>query len=165
MNSVPSLQKPDPKGVVIVEASLSVPLAKLFEEIKKLNGRSSVLQVFDADSIVSKEHLLCAYINSCRTFEEKTNIASTLGLEMLLFAAMSRQITESLKRVGAVDGKRVVVFTNNPKGLDRISGYLGGVRDFSPTRRTSLIAAKRLGIRGTDSKSVISAVALSRIGS
>jgi tRNA threonylcarbamoyladenosine modification (KEOPS) complex Cgi121 subunit len=157
------LQQLNPRGFVIVEARLSIPLSKLLADIKKNIGRGSVLQVFSASSIISREHLLCAYINACMSFEEKTNIASTVGLEMLLFAAMSRQIEESLRRVGAVDGERIVVFADSPKVLNSVKGCLKGAKRFSPSRKASLIAAKRLGLREIDSKSVISAVALSRV--
>ncbi len=72
--------------------------------LKKLEtfsqGKKTVIQVFNADMIYGKQHLLSAAEHALRAFRQKTNTTNSLAKEVLLYAAGERQIQKALKKIG-----------------------------------------------------------------
>jgi KEOPS complex subunit Cgi121 len=59
-----------------------------------------IIQVFDADVIYGKNHLLSATEHAQRAFKQKTESTNSLAKEILLYAAGERQIQKAIKKMG-----------------------------------------------------------------
>jgi tRNA threonylcarbamoyladenosine modification (KEOPS) complex Cgi121 subunit len=158
-----SISDIDPDKLVIVKCRPAIQFDRLLAETKRIAGRWHALQLFSADSIMSREHLAWAYANALNVVMEKSEIASTLSLEVLLFAAMSKQIDESISKVGAIEGKDIVAFAENKKIFGLISKYLKDIKEFCPAGSDSDSAAHKLGLAKYDVGLMKSAMTLSRI--
>jgi len=76
-----------------------------------------VVQVFDADVICGKNHLISAVEHAVRAFERKTNTTNSLDKEILLYASGERQLKLAIPKMGAKKGISTVafVFVSNKK--------------------------------------------------
>ncbi len=86
------------------------------------------LQLFDQSMVVGKEHLMWAHQKAKESFEQKTNRADNLEIEILLWASAEWQIKDALDKMGIEDGvnKMAVMIDEDPKNfLD----YMGWSRD------------------------------------
>jgi KEOPS complex subunit Cgi121 len=69
--------------------------------IKSLSEKYDlVIQVFNADLIYGKDHLLSSYEHAKRAVNRKLNITKSLGMELLLYASGERQIKKALDKIG-----------------------------------------------------------------
>ena len=69
-----------------------------------------VVQVFDADVIFGKKHLVSAFEHAVRAFERKTNSTNSLAMEILLYASGERQLKLAIPKVGVKKGQRNIAF-------------------------------------------------------
>lgn len=58
------------------------------------------VQFVDLDKVSGSRYLLVATYNALKSFDSKHPISRSLGMEILLYVSASRQIVESLERVG-----------------------------------------------------------------
>jgi KEOPS complex subunit Cgi121 len=67
-----------------------------------LRGRQSCwsFQIFDADYVAGKQHLLFAALNALKAFNEGENISDNIEMESLLYAAGQRQIKRAIEMLG-----------------------------------------------------------------
>lgn len=72
---------------------------RVFSEENKI-----VLQVFDAEVIYGKNHLISALNHAKRAFDEKRNTTNTLEMEILLYAAGERQLKLAIPKIGFKKG-------------------------------------------------------------
>jgi len=121
----------DRKRVVIKECMPKVPLASILNEIEKLNRDGTVLQVFDANSIVNDDHLLFAYANAAIAKIEKTSKVNSMALEMLCFAALTMQIDDAINLCGARSGSEMIIFSNSKPAYKKIEHMLSKIKDFN----------------------------------
>ncbi|MGC8478859.1 MAG: KEOPS complex subunit Cgi121 [Candidatus Micrarchaeia archaeon] len=129
---------------------------------KKDFGKGEFVQFFDPSAIISKTHILGAYISALNSFKEKMNIAKSLPMEMLLFVAMTDQISNAIKMAGAKSSKDFVLFATSKVALDISShsiSIFGELEDFNAK------AAVRYGLRKEKDAvfEVLNAMTLSRI--
>jgi len=61
-------------------------------------------QLVDLDCIAGSKFLAHACYNALKSFQSKHPISKSLGMEMLLFLGATRQIGDSIKRVGLNEG-------------------------------------------------------------
>jgi KEOPS complex subunit Cgi121 len=66
------------------------------------------LQLVDLDRVPGQRYLLLATVNALESFHSKQPIAKTLGMELLLYIAGEKQITEALGIVGVTPRTRRV---------------------------------------------------------
>lgn len=64
------------------------------------------VQLVDLDQVAGSRYLFLAILNALKSFHSKQPISKTLGMEILLFVAANRQISEALKRVGVTSETR-----------------------------------------------------------
>ena len=148
---------------VIRVCSLNVTPETLFRELGRMQADGSVVQVFNPRSIINSFHLLAAYGNAIRAFEEHTNIAKSIGVEMLLFTAFTTQIGEAIKKAGISDGKAVLFSADGRLGMlrnaVRMDGTLGS--------RANPYAKRLYGIKGNGEDmrmEILTMMAESRLG-
>ena len=114
----------------ITKCSVVSTKEKLFERLSALQAKGNAVQLFNADAVIDELHLNAAYENAMRAFEEGTNIARNVAVEMLLFAAFTTQIGEAVKLAGFGGGSAVLFSAdgNGAKLLDKLvapEGELG----------------------------------------
>jgi len=80
-----------------------------------------IIQVFDADMIFGKSHLISSVEHATRAIERKTNTTNSLDKEILLYASGERQIKLAIPKMGIKkgNGNIVLVFVNDVKARDR----------------------------------------------
>ena len=71
---------------------------------------SVVVQVFDADVIYGKNHLVSAVQHAVRAFDRKTNTTNSLDKEILLYASGERQLKLAIPKTGVKKGKADIAF-------------------------------------------------------
>jgi tRNA threonylcarbamoyladenosine modification (KEOPS) complex Cgi121 subunit len=132
---------------IIKEATPKTSLNGIIERLSMLNGLKNVIQVFDADYIINRSHLAGAYIDAELAFKSGSNISKSIATEMLLFAAMTKQISVAIKKAGAKPGKNLVVFANSPAAYNKIKPLLVNAKDFKRGKSEILSKARGLGIK------------------
>jgi KEOPS complex subunit Cgi121 len=86
-----------------------------------------IIQVFDADVVYGKNHLISATEHAVRAFERKTNTTNSLVMEILLYASGERQLKLAISKMGIRTGKGNIafVFIGNIKDAEgKISDHL-----------------------------------------
>ena len=73
-------------------------------------NQSFVVQVFDAEVIFGKKHLVSAVEHAVRAFDRKTNTTNSLSMEILLYASGERQLKLAIPKVGVKKGQSNVAF-------------------------------------------------------
>ena len=155
--------------IVLKNASSNLGVNELLKSIKRLGSKNSVIQVFDNRSILSRSHLVGAYVNTLIAFKNKTNRTKSRDMEMLLFAAFTDQIGKAIETVGIKNTSKFIIFCNDPKLLNRIKKFAKIGSNFDPSFSEMNRAAKilKLQIIGKDQKQlelkVLERMALSRL--
>ncbi len=104
------------------------------------------VQVFHPGSIVSRLHVEGAYVNAVAAFRTKTNISKKIHVEMLLFAAMTRQISKAVGTVGVRSTGSMVLFANGGAAYSKAKVLLARDSDLIISRSESIAKSRRLGI-------------------
>lgn len=76
----------------------------------------TTVQAFDADYVVSEEHLERALARADRAIARGENVARERAVEVLCYAAGRRQINRALAMGVAVGENRVVLLVDSPAG-------------------------------------------------
>jgi len=91
------------------------------EFLKKLDGISNenniTIQVFDAEVIYGRNHLISAVEHAMRAMDRKTNTTNSLAMEILLYASGERQLKIAIPKMGVKKGKENIAFVFNQEGL------------------------------------------------
>jgi KEOPS complex subunit Cgi121 len=89
-----------------------------------------MVQFFNADLILGKEHIESAYEHAKRAFDTGKNISQSLAMEILIYASGEPQIANAIKKVGVKDGgERVVLVADNKVDVKGLIGHLKMERD------------------------------------
>lgn len=110
----------DTKKLFVMRGSSSLKLKMLLGLVETEGKAGHVVQVFDPDAVISADHLFAAYLNAKTAFKNRSNISDRIGMEMLLFTAMTRQVREAIARAGAKSSRSFILFTDSRKALDDI---------------------------------------------
>jgi tRNA threonylcarbamoyladenosine modification (KEOPS) complex Cgi121 subunit len=85
--------------------------------LKPVSKGNIFITFIDYDKVPSFDYLRAAYINALMSFAEKRNTARNFGVEFMLFAAMTDQISEAIEKIAPKPGRPFVVVTNSVKLL------------------------------------------------
>ena len=152
---------------LIRTCSANAALEDLLAEITRINGdKKSVVQIFDPKRIINRTHIAGAYIDALESFNGKTNISKSMGLEMLLYAAMTNQINEAIKIAGVKNARNFVLFANSRATFNRVRHFLKSDKEFDQDKSTQQKIARKFGIRSGDdmNKFILQRMAISRLG-
>ena len=69
-----------------------------------------IIQLFDADMIYGKNHLISAFEHAKRAMDRKTNTTNSLEMETLLYASGERQLKLAIPKMGIKNGKTNIAF-------------------------------------------------------
>ncbi len=133
------------------------------KEVKRVDEGEKFLQLFDYDAVINEDHLIAAYMNAVNAFDEKSNIAKSIGMETMLFAAMTKQIGEAINMLGAKEGRPFVVFSNSAELYRRTAQMLIDIKDFEPNEKAQKSVALKYGIKGDMKIGMLEKMACSRL--
>jgi len=68
------------------------------------------IQVFNADMIYGKNHLISATEHAIRSIYQDKNTTNSLGMEILLYASGERQLKIAIPKIGVKKGKGNIAF-------------------------------------------------------
>jgi tRNA threonylcarbamoyladenosine modification (KEOPS) complex Cgi121 subunit len=152
-------------GIAIRSCSSRIAPAELIEKLKKYRGRNLAVQLFDYGSTINRTHILGAYLNAILAFKNNKNISNSISMEMLLFASMTRQISEAIGKIGIRSNDSFVFFSNSRPAYADFKKLLEKDCEFKTTKSHEAAAAKKFGIAtDTDySKAVLQEMAVTRL--
>ena len=123
-----------------------------------------VIQVFDANMIFGKVHLISSVEHAIRTMGRKTNTTNSLDKEILLYASGERQIKLAIPKMGIKKGNGNIafVFVNDVKAGDsELSDHLVDevLESFSLVRDDSVLEGdmdtlRKFGFKENEIKTV-----------
>lgn len=129
---------------------------RVFSEENKI-----VLQVFDAEVIYGKNHLISALNHAKKAFEEKRNTTNTLEMEILLYAAGERQLKLAIPKVGFKKGeaKIATVFYVEKNKVDLEHVVEKFLKEFNLKKDNKVLEGdintlKKFGIKDNEIKTV-----------
>lgn len=132
---------------IIKETSSKFRIDELLKITAEISGtKGSTVQIFNPDMIIDEMHLAGAYTNAVAVFKSYTNISKNVATEMMLFAAMTRQINDAIKLVGAKSNKRFILFASNKVAYLRTKKYLSAIKEYKKSGKRSITIAKKFGI-------------------
>jgi len=121
-------------------------------------NKNLVIQVFDADMIYSKNHLISAYDHAVRSINRKKNSTNSLEKEILLYASGERQLKIAIPKMGIKKGKSNIafIFINNQMSDKTIKDFL---KFFSLSRNDDVLIGdintlKKFGITKNEIETV-----------
>ncbi len=149
---------------VIKAAASGASVEEVLGFVELENSKKRLFQVFGYDSVMGEAHLKAAYVNTLLAFDDKSNIAKERHIEMLLFAAMTRQIGDAIRVCGIKSTRGFVAFSDNAESMRRF-GKIAKLARFAGTREHAMEAARRLGFRGRipDEHEILARMAQSRL--
>ncbi len=121
---------PDTSDCVIRLASSDLSKEELVKKIIALNDAGHTVQLFDANNINSRLHILGAYVNARVSFQDKSNVSKTIATEMLLFASMTTQISEAIRKLGIKNTKKFIVFADCEESYSSARKLFKDVEEF-----------------------------------
>ena len=100
----------------------SSDIDEIFERLERYRKEKSIfIQVFDAEMIIGKDHLIWAYDKALRNFDQKTNRADSLEIETLLWSSGKRQIKNALNKMGIKKSSKNVAILSDSNISDLLS--------------------------------------------
>jgi tRNA threonylcarbamoyladenosine modification (KEOPS) complex Cgi121 subunit len=132
---------------IIKEASSKFRIEELLKITAEINEtKGSTVQIFYPDMVIDEIHLAGAYTNAVAAFKSHKNISKSIATEMLLFAAMTRQINDAIELVGAKSNKKFILFASNSSAYNKAKKVLDHVKEYKVTEKHSMDTAKKFGI-------------------
>lgn len=107
-------------GCILTSPPTSTDLVELVQDIS--SACQVTFQLVNADYVVSHDHLLFATLHALTMYHRGQQRASTLGMEILRFAAIQRQISIALKLLGLTNSTRrlgAILVNGRPSVLQR----------------------------------------------
>jgi KEOPS complex subunit Cgi121 len=84
---------------------------KFLKKIRKFSGENNlIIQIFNADLIYGKNHLVSSVKHAKRAFNTNKNVTNSIEMEILLYASGERQIKLAISKMGVKIGNSKVAF-------------------------------------------------------
>ncbi|MEF8879932.1 MAG: KEOPS complex subunit Cgi121 [Candidatus Thermoplasmatota archaeon] len=118
-------------------------------------------QVFDADMIYGKNHLISAVKHAERAIENGANSADSLEMEVLLYASGERQLKNAIPKMGVKPGRGNIAFVLlKQKNTDISDKMIGKMLDVFKLKRNDKVLEgdpyilKKFGIKDEELETV-----------
>jgi KEOPS complex subunit Cgi121 len=89
-------------------------ISNIDDFLKKINNicekYSIIIQVFNAEIIFGKKHIISAYRHAKRAYEQNTNTTNSLAMEILLYTSGERQLKLAIPKTGVKKGRSSIAF-------------------------------------------------------
>ncbi|MGC8567959.1 MAG: hypothetical protein ACP5RP_01135 [Candidatus Micrarchaeia archaeon] len=135
----------------IFRASSKLVLNDIFSIIDRINNetehksKAEVLQVFNPNSIINRFHITSSYMNAVFAEKEHRLGIRSMSFGIIIFAALERQLSAAIEKVGAKDPGKLLVFSNIQDLKYDCLFYK--IEDFNPDLKHMIKAAKRMHIQ------------------
>ena len=114
----------DIEKALVKSKALIIKSSKSYDAlVKPVSTGESFMQLIVYDDNVTQEYIQAAYVNALASFEEHRNIAKSIGLEFLLYAAMTDQIDYAIKKMAPKQGKPFIIITNDSELLKDVEKH------------------------------------------
>lgn len=96
------------------------------DKIDSIRQEGEIIQLLNADSIVSKNHIVHGVNQAFLAFDRGENLANDISVEIVLRCSAQRQISKSFKMLGLHEGEMelCVVLINSKDHLCELSSLL-----------------------------------------
>ena len=131
------------KGIVVKKCRPRYGIGATIEKLKRANG---VVQIFDASSIISVEHIILAYANAVLSFMERRNRSKSIGMEMMCYAALTMQIDKAIEICGA-HSNDIVLFADGKDAYKSVKRLFTHISDLKEANKK---AYKKLGVKSIE---------------
>ena len=121
----------------------------VIETTKGLNEKHGLtIQLFDSEMVFGREHLESAVFHAERAMSVKTNVAKSIGMEIILYASGERQINVAIQKMGIKESTNdfgILIYDfhgtlNEHSKIGLINGILG---ELNLTRDDSVLTGDR----------------------
>lgn len=75
------------------------------DKVNSIKGDGEIIQLLNADSIVSKNHIIHGVNQAFLAFERGENLAKDISVEIVLRCSAQRQISKAFKMLGLKEGE------------------------------------------------------------
>lgn len=79
-------------------------VGNVLDEINSIKDDGEIIQLLNADSVVSKNHIIHGVNQAFLAFEHGENLANDLSVEIVLRCSAQRQISKAFKILGLKEG-------------------------------------------------------------
>lgn len=96
---------------------------EFLNKVKNFSEENKVIiQVFDADLIYGKKHIISALEHAKRAMKQGRNTTNSIEKEILLYAAGERQLKLAIQKIGIKKGKKdiAIIFANKNRDLNKL---------------------------------------------
>jgi len=100
---------------------------ELFSIIRKGERSSAEIQLFDAKSVATWQHLYFAVLNALTAFKNHENISKSLAMETMLYASAQRQIRKAMELLGIKSGTPEIAVLIIGEKLEAVKSALSTV--------------------------------------
>lgn len=99
-------------------------VGKTLDKIDSIKGDGEIIQLLNADSVVSKNHIVHGVNQAFLAFERGENLANDLSVEIVLRCSAQRQISKAFKILGLHEGNMnlCAVLINSKDHAKELSG-------------------------------------------
>ena len=105
---------------------------KILEKITFFSKKNNLkIQVFDADLINGKNHLITSLNHALRSIEQEKNSTNSIEMEVLLYSSGERQLKLAIKKMGIKNNSKKFAFLLinneciiNKNKIDNLLDYL-----------------------------------------
>ena len=96
---------------------------QILKQVQEFSSANQIeIQLFDAEFVFGKDHLVSAFEHAKRAIAQDSAISTSLGMEVLLYAAGEYQIKNAIKKLGLSQNTTKIAFFL--AGYQEISGDL-----------------------------------------
>ena len=125
--------------------SLIIKKAQAYNpHLKPVSEGGSFVEFVCINKKITLEIIKAAYINAASCFDEKRNIAKSIGVELLLFIAGTDQIGAAIKAISPKAGEDFLIISNSKKLYEKTYPNIK-VSNFDPKQMSKEALEKELG--------------------
>jgi len=98
-------------------------VGETLDEIDSIRKDGEIIQLLNADSIVSKNHIIHGVNQAFLAFKRGENLANDISVEIVLRCSAQRQISKAFNMMGLKEGEMnlCVVLINSQDHMDELS--------------------------------------------
>jgi len=138
--------------IMVIGARGKMDVEKALQKLRKFSSPS---QIFDADIICGRDHVIAAYLHAKKSFDYGKNITRSMDMEILLYVSGKRQIDDAIKFAGAKDnGKYVFLFYGKSRKDAENFLHELGLKIDNTLLRTTIKKLKKFGVSEKELKTV-----------
>jgi tRNA threonylcarbamoyladenosine modification (KEOPS) complex Cgi121 subunit len=139
----------------IKEASAKFSINALVHKFSKPKSDGEIILLLDPAHVISRNHIQAAYSNALFSFNDNENMSKNIGIEIMMFMSFTKQIKDAIAISGAKDNSHFVLFCSNMSALKKAQRYIKIKKEFNPSKKEQVHAAKQFGLKSYSADSLL----------